>query len=128
MNPEQLRRQAAAMHDIVLLAIANRVDQPYVSRTLFRDLQVIHGWTAQRFYLVLRREDDYPTTDEITAVADAFGLHLETVIPEHYTRDERHPATNRRLVWRCVRLQWQEADVPGEAPVAWRRAAVPREA
>ena len=103
------------------LDLARQVHKPdaYITRELPHGLVIIRGYTASgREYLVIRRENVYPSPTELQLVATAFGLDLDTFIPDQYRRSERHAVSGRQITWCCLRLQWCETPARSGAGLA----------
>ena len=110
MTPTELQKLAKRMRDIIDLARHNCANDPYVTRDLRPDVEITlrYDVAADRYVLFVRSQAAYPTPDDIAAVARAFGLDPDTILPDHYRTEERHAVTGRRFHWHTARIQWRD--------------------
>jgi hypothetical protein len=124
VNRTRLQLIALAMRDTLDLALRAGRPEPYVIRQLPGGLDLILQYRLGRYTLVLRRDNVSASPEELSVVADAFGLDLDSQLPDHYRLSHPHPDTGRPLTYHCIRLSWRETSA-GTHPAGYQCAAPP---
>lgn len=79
----------------------------YVHKTLAGGLELVLSHIEDQWRLALRRENVYPSANELAIVQPLFNIPVGTE-PSYRQHVATHPTTHRRITWQIVEFSWRE--------------------